>query len=156
MNSGALDRVSSRWWRTLVQQPAGRPQKPQSAETRPEPRSRALLLWSQFLMASLTVWTLRVCVQFEILPLPTYNCVETNMHYIMCGPHLICLSPFFASLITRANVVLVSGLWMFFLQLNINSFGLLPPTKTPVSRGQEMALTLTPTPTTCLPHAVTQ
>lgn len=59
---------------------------------------------------ALTVWTLCVCVQFDILPVPKYNCVETNMYYLMCGPHLICLCPFFVSLITRANVVLVLGL----------------------------------------------
>lgn len=45
---------------------------------------------------------------------------ETNVYY-----HLICLRPFFVSLVTRANVVFVSSLWMW--QLVRKDFGLLSP-----------------------------
>lgn len=67
---------------------------------------RAMFSWTRSLYA------ICVCVQFNIFSVP---CWETNMYCLTCRPHLICLYSFFASLITRAKIVLVSVLWMFFL-----------------------------------------
>lgn len=122
-----------------VQQPAGRPQKPQSAETQPkpepnftfvEPCSHGLALCMQ------SAYAICACVQFDIFSVP---CRETNMYYLMCGTHLICLYSFFASLITRAEIVLVSVLWMFFFLPILKAFG--PPFLTS-RRRYKMAQTL--------------
>lgn len=67
-----------------------------------------------------SLYAICVCVQFIIFSVP---CRETNVYYLMCGPHLICLYSFFASLITRAKIALVSVLWMFFSQPILKGFG---------------------------------